>query len=104
MLFTFSIQFLRQIDKVLANFNLNRDADLVVSTCPGLDLPAEARDGPLVCGTVDHFERMGQELRRFVLENVRPGEYPEPMRLAGPCGSDNQAATQHLRALLSGGG
>ena len=25
MLFTFSIQFLKQIDKVLANFNLNSD-------------------------------------------------------------------------------
>lgn len=100
---------------VNANFNIEMDGDLVVSACPGLDLPAPPRVEPdsalrpagmdqlpvLVCGTVDHFERMGQELRRFVLQNVRPGEYPEEVRLSGPCGADNEATTARLRQLLT---
>jgi hypothetical protein len=88
--------------EVSANFNLQMDADLVVSACPGLDLPRlpPASEALWVCGSVDHFQRMGQELRRFVLENIRPGEHPEAVRLSGPCGADNEAATQSLRALL----
>jgi len=86
-----------------ANFNIEMDADLVVSHCPDLSLPTQpAGNDYYVCGTVDHFERMGQELRRFVLENVRPGEYPTTARLSGPCGSDNEAMTAQLRSLLSG--
>lgn len=88
--------------QVTANFNLEMDADIVVSACPGLELPMPVEGQPdLVCGAVDHFERMGQEVRRFVLENVRPGEQPSPVRLTGPCGADNEAATQALRRLLA---
>jgi hypothetical protein len=87
-----------------ANFNLQMDAALVVSQCPGLSGPSvtSAPGGARVCGTVDHFERMGQALREFVLENVRPGEGGRSAQLTGPCGADNAEATARLRALLGG--
>lgn len=87
--------------EVAANFNIQMDADLVVSTCPDTHLPPPVHgDRVFVCGGVDHFARMGQEIRRFVLEHVRPGEQPSEVRLTGPCGADNEAATAALRAIL----
>lgn len=89
--------------EVSANFNIQMDADLVVSTCPDLDLPyVSSGERLFVCGSVDHFARMGQEIRRFVLDHVRPGEQPVARaRLSGPCGADNEAATTQLRAILA---
>ncbi len=90
--------------EVAANFNIQMDADLVVSTCPGMDLPAlpQIADTPVfVCGGADHFQRMGQEVRSFVLEHVRPGEQPTAARLNGPCGADTEAATSALRAIIA---
>jgi len=86
-----------------ANFNLMMDADLVVSTCPTIELDEQRVDSaPLFCGMVDHFERMGQELRHFVLENVRPGEGTSNVQLSGPCGADNLAATIELARIVGG--
>ncbi|MCA9565684.1 MAG: hypothetical protein KC561_19435 [Myxococcales bacterium] len=97
--------------EVNANFNIQMDADLVLSACPGQTLssadiavqrPNGYEDAPVfVCGSVDHFQRMGQELRTFVLENVRPGDYPNQARLNGPCGADNLASTDRLRQYLA---
>jgi hypothetical protein len=86
--------------QVMANFTLEMDADLVVSSCPGLGLPPTG-DPPFVCGSVDHFERIGQEVRRFVLEHLRPGDAPAEVRLTGPCGADNEATTAELRSVLA---
>jgi hypothetical protein len=83
-----------------ANFNLQMDADLIISNCPDLDVPLEPMGPPYICGAVNHFERMGQQLRRFVLEHVRPGSQPNPIQLSGPCGADNQAVTERLRQIL----
>jgi hypothetical protein len=85
-----------------ANFSLEMDSDLVLSTCPGLALPDVGNvDGAFVCGNIDHFERMGQELRHFVLENIRPGDQPVELRLTGPCGTDNEHAMLRLHQWLA---
>ena len=89
--------------EVSANLNIQMDADLIVSTCPDLDLPhVSSEERTFICGSVDHFARMGQEIRRFVLDHVRPGEQPVVRaRLSGPCGADNEAATTQLRSILA---
>jgi len=89
------------------NLSIQTDADLVLANCPGEAIDNDnRRPGELptyVCGSVDHFERIGQELRRFVLENVRPGEVEGGAVIAGPCGADNERETRRLVGILEAG-
>lgn len=91
--------------EVTPNFRIEADADLVVSNCPDVPVSAlaipEGLDAPVVCGSLDHFERVGQELRRLVLDNVRPGEEVDQRALTGPCGADNERATALLLERLT---
>lgn len=94
--------------EISPNFRIETDADLVVSNCPevpigDLVLP-EGSDAHGVCGSLDHFERVGQELRRLVLDNVRPGHEVDGRELTGPCGADNERATAALLERLGRGG
>ena len=82
------------------NLSLETDADLVLSNCPGTPIDGinQRASDPLtlICGSIDHFERVGQELRRFILDNMRPGTVTQANQLSGPCGTDNEIATRQM--------